>query len=127
MKSLKAFFLALLMLSLGSVAFAADDAAPATDSPKININTADASQLALLPRIGPKVAQSIVDYREANGPFRKATDLLQVKGIGDKSFELLRPYLVTEGRTTLTSKQKAPRSASSRARQSSSQPSSATQ
>ena len=77
----------------------------------VNINTADASQFALLPRIGAKAAERIVEYRKANGPFKKTTDLMQVKGIGDKSFETLSPYLTLDGKTTLTEKQHGPKRA----------------
>lgn len=77
--------------------------------PVININSATAEQLMLLPRIGEKTAAQIIEWREQNGPFKKTTDILQVKGIGDASYELLRPYLVLEGETTLSVKQKTPR------------------
>lgn len=83
--------------------------APASASGVVNINTADAAQLAFLPRIGEKAALRIIEYRKANGGFKKTTDLMQVKGVGEKSFELLRPYLTVDGKTTLTSKQQAPR------------------
>jgi competence ComEA-like helix-hairpin-helix protein len=48
----------------------------------ININRADAKQLGVLPGVGPVIAQLIVDFREANGPFTKLSDLERVKGIG---------------------------------------------
>lgn len=98
----------IMALLLTSVAAIADDAATSGQA-VININTADASQFALLPRIGPKAAGAIVAYRNENGPFKRTTDLMQVKGVGDKTFELLSPYLVLEGKTTLTSKQQGPR------------------
>lgn len=79
------------------------------EQPVININTATAEQLALLPRVGPKVAQRIIDWREQHGPFVKSTDLLQVRGIGAKSYELLEKYIVVEGETTLSTKQRVPR------------------
>lgn len=85
---------------------AADGAA---SQPVININSASAEQLMLLPRIGEKTAAQIVAWREQNGSFKKITDIMQVKGIGDASYELLEPYLVLEGETTLNVKQKAPR------------------
>lgn len=75
----------------------------------ININTADVAQLSLLPRIGEKAAQRIVDYRKEHGAFKKTTDLMQVKGVGEKSFEVLRPYLTVDGKTTLTEKQRGPK------------------
>ncbi len=62
----------------------------------ININTATAAELDRLPRIGPSIAQRIVEYREANGPFTKVEDLMRVKGIGPATFEQLRD-LITVG------------------------------
>jgi competence protein ComEA len=97
----------LLFGALG--AFAAEEAAPAKVAGVVNINTADASQIAYLPRIGAKTAERVVAWREENGQFKKATDLMQVKGISDKTFDLISPYLVLEGKTTLAAKQKAPR------------------
>ncbi|MCL4837106.1 MAG: ComEA family DNA-binding protein [Thermoanaerobaculia bacterium] len=76
---------------------------------KVNINTASVEQLQLLPRVGPAVAQRIVDHREKNGPFKAADDLLLVRGIGDKSLELLAPYVTTSGATTLAEKVRVPR------------------
>ena len=73
----------------------------------VNINTADAAQLALLPRVGPSVAQKIVDFRKENGPFKSAEDLMLVQGIGEKTFQLLKPYLAVSGETTLQEKVKA--------------------
>lgn len=77
--------------------------------PVININTATVEQLMLLPRIGEKTAGQIVAWRDQNGEFKKTTDILQVKGIGDASYEMLAPYLRVDGKTTLSVKQKAPR------------------
>lgn len=108
-KSLNIFAVALVLLSLASAAMA--DAAPSTAAPTgvVNVNTADASQLALLPRIGPKVAQRIIDYRTQHNAFKKASELMQVQGIGAKTFERLSQYVVVEGKTTLTSKVASPR------------------
>ncbi|HYR29906.1 MAG TPA: helix-hairpin-helix domain-containing protein, partial [Thermoanaerobaculia bacterium] len=75
----------------------------------VNINTADASQLALLPRVGEKSAQRIIEYRTQHGPFKKATDLMQVKGFGAKTFERVAPYVSLSGATTLKTKIKSPR------------------
>ena len=51
----------------------------------VNVNTADASTIAKeLDGIGPSKAQAIVEYRQKNGPFRAAEDLLKVEGIGQK-------------------------------------------
>ncbi len=53
----------------------------------IDFNRADASEIALLKGIGPVIAQRVVDYRNANGPFNGVEDLLSVKGIGPKTLE----------------------------------------
>jgi competence protein ComEA len=84
----------------------------AADGKKVNVNSADAAQLALLPRVGPSVAQRIVDYRKQNGPFKKPEDLMLVRGIGEKTFELLKPYVAVAGETTLKEKVHASRSGS---------------
>ena len=65
----------------------------AADAGKVNVNSASVEQLQLLPRIGPAVAQRIVEHREKNGPFKKVEDLLNVRGIGEKTFEKIRDRL----------------------------------
>ena len=84
----------------------------AAEGTKVNVNSADASQLALLPRVGPSIAQRIIDYRKENGPFKKPEDLMLVRGIGEKTFELLKPYVATSGETTLKEKVRASRAGS---------------
>lgn len=74
----------------------------------VNINTASVQQLQLLPRVGPALAQRVVEFREKNGPFKSPEELMRVKGIGEKSFALLKPYVTTTGATTLKEKVKAP-------------------
>lgn len=71
---------------------------------KVNINTATAEQLSLLPRVGPSVAERIIQFRDKNGRFKKPEDLLLVSGIGDRTFDLIRPYVSLEGETTLRDK-----------------------
>ncbi|MCJ7452265.1 MAG: helix-hairpin-helix domain-containing protein [Steroidobacteraceae bacterium] len=57
----------------------------------VNINSADAGTLAReLDGVGPAKAQAIVEYRQKNGPFKSAEDLLKVQGIGEKVFDLNR-------------------------------------
>ncbi len=65
----------------------------------ININTATKDELVALPGIGPAKAQAIVDYRKAHGPFKTVDDLKDVKGIGAKRFEKLKPELTVTGAT----------------------------
>lgn len=66
----------------------------------ININTATKDELIALPGIGPAKAQAIIDYRKAHGPFKTVDDLKDVKGIGAKRFEKLKPDLAVTGPTT---------------------------
>jgi len=70
----------------------------------VNINTASVAQLSLLPHVGAKAAQRIVDYRKTHGAFVQPTDLMQVKGISARLFERIDPYIVLDGSTTLRSK-----------------------
>lgn len=63
---------------------------------KININTASAQELATLPRIGPKKASAIIEYRNKNGKFQRIEDIMKVKGIGEKTFLRLKD-LITVG------------------------------
>jgi competence protein ComEA len=70
-------------------------------SGKVNINTATLEQLEMLPRIGTKTAQSIIEYRTQNGLFEKADDLTKVRGIGEKTVEELQNFIILKGATTL--------------------------
>jgi len=81
-----------LVLAVALTAFAPFEsyAASQTTAKKININTATSVELQELPRIGEKVAQKIIDYRNANGKFKSTTDLLKIKGIGEKIYELIK-------------------------------------
>ena len=108
-KSLPILIAVILITSIAGATFAADTTASASPSGVVNINTADVSQLQFLPRVGQKAAQRIIDYRTAHGPFQKATDLMQVKGFGSKTYEQLSTYIVLDGKTTLTQKVKSPR------------------
>ena len=70
-------------------------AAPAASAP-LNLNTATSAQLEALPGIGKATADRIVEYRQKNGGFKKAEELMNVRGIGEKNFLKLKT-LVTVG------------------------------
>ena len=76
-------------------AAAAKASAPTPESP-LNINTATQAQFEALPGLGAKVAERIIEYRQKNGNFKKVEDLMNVKGIGEKSFLKLKPLLVVQ-------------------------------
>ena len=107
-KSIHFLVAALVVLAVAGSAIAADNT-PAAPTGVVNLNTADAFQLSLLPRVGIKAAQRIVDYRREHGNFKKTSDLMQVKGFGEKTYQRLVPYLAVDGKTTLTQKVKSPR------------------
>ena len=75
----------------------------------VNINQAGLDQLMLLPRIGPSVAQRIVDHRDKNGQFKSKEDLMLVRGIGEATFTLIEPHISVSGETTLTKKVQVPK------------------
>ncbi|HDS09562.1 MAG TPA: helix-hairpin-helix domain-containing protein, partial [Firmicutes bacterium] len=60
---------------------------------KLNVNTASADELDDIPGIGPKTAQSIIEYREQNGPFKSLDELDNIPRIGPKTLEKIKPYL----------------------------------
>jgi comEA protein len=91
----------LVLLAVAAVVVAAEGG---SSKGVVNINTASAQQLQLLPRVGPALASRIIEFRETNGPFKRVEELVAVRGIGEKSLEQLRPYVVTKGDTTLKEK-----------------------
>lgn len=68
------------------------------DSGIVYVNTATVEELEQLPRIGPALAERIVAYREANGPFSALDDLGNVSGIGPAILEEIAPYVSFEAR-----------------------------
>ncbi len=71
-----------------------DEAPPATITFQIDVNTADWPEWTMLPSVGEVLAKRIVESRETNGPFRSHQDLLRVHGIGPRTLERLRPFLL---------------------------------
>lgn len=63
---------------------------------KINLNTASLAELDTLSGIGPAYAQRIIDYRETQGGFDAVEEIMNVKGIGEKTFEKIRDYITVE-------------------------------
>lgn len=59
----------------------------------INLNSASMTELMQLPKVGAKTAERIVAWRKAHGGFRRPEELMHVKGIGEKGFQRLKPYL----------------------------------
>jgi len=82
--------LAIALALFSSAAFAA-----------LNLNTATKEELIALSGIGPAKAQAILDYRTAHGAFKSVEELKDVKGIGAKRFEKLKPDLAVSGASTM--------------------------
>ncbi|MCA1562779.1 MAG: helix-hairpin-helix domain-containing protein [Acidobacteria bacterium] len=98
----------MLAATVGAPAVTADQAkakpAPAkpavTSASPVNINTASSSQIEVLPGIGARTAERIVEYRQKNGGFKKIEELMNVKGIGEKSFLKLKPLITVSADKT---------------------------
>jgi competence protein ComEA len=63
---------------------------------QVNINTASAKELENLAGVGPKYAKAIVDYRKKNGKFKKAEDIMKVKGIGKKTYAMNKTMIIVK-------------------------------
>ncbi|RKD24667.1 hypothetical protein BEP19_06010 [Ammoniphilus oxalaticus] len=70
--------------------------AGSADRALISINRADEGQLTQLPGIGPARAAAIIAYREEHGPFKRKEDLMEISGIGQKTFEKLRDLVAVD-------------------------------
>jgi competence protein ComEA len=62
----------------------------------VNINTATQTELETLPRIGPAIAQRIIEYRNADGPFNSIEEIKNVQGIGEATFEAIAPFITVK-------------------------------
>ena len=92
----------LLCLGAAMVLFA-ESSEPSAAPGKVNINTASVAELAYLPRLGAKVAARIVERRKEK-PFTRPEELMEVKGVGEKLFKELKPYVALSGPTSLAAK-----------------------
>ena len=73
----------------------------ATAAAPVNLNTATAEQLTTIPGVGAKTAERIIEYRQKNGGFKKVEDLMNVSGVGEKSFLKMKPLItVAAAKTT---------------------------
>ncbi len=63
----------------------------------ININTATAEELEELPRVGKATAARIIEWRDENGPFSRVEELLNIQGIGERTFERIKPHVTVGG------------------------------
>jgi comEA protein len=86
--------LVLALVASTGLALAAGKPAP---TGKVNINTATAQQLTVLPGVGEKLATRIVDYRQKSGGFKSVAELMNVQGIGEKNLAKIQAYLTTGG------------------------------
>lgn len=71
----------------------AADGMPEEESGPIDLNAATAAQLQELPGVGPKTAARILEYRRLHGPFRNIEALQQVRGVGERTVEKIRPQV----------------------------------
>jgi competence protein ComEA len=74
--------------------------ASASAAAVLNLNTATAAQLEALPGIGKSTADRIIEYRTKSGGFKKVEDLMNVRGIGEKSFLRLKPLITVSAPRT---------------------------
>ena len=66
----------------------------------VNINTASAEELQLLPGVGEKRAEAIIGIRKSKGGFQSVDELVAVKGLGEAMLDRLRPHVTLKGKTT---------------------------
>ena len=85
--------IALSAAAAGAQGRATAPKATTTAAAPVNLNTATMDQLATIPGIGVKTAERIIAYREKNGGFKKIEDLMNVSGVGEKSFLKMKPLI----------------------------------
>ena len=103
---MRTMFSALLVTVLTIAAVSAAHTQPekpaAAAKATVNLNTASVDQLADLPGVGKATAQRILEYRQKSGGFKKIEELMNVKGIGEKSFLKLKPLITVAAKTDKT-------------------------
>ena len=91
------FRIALLLVTLlalaGGHTYAQEPSHPASPGATLNLNSATLPQLEALPGVGRSTAERIIEYRQKNGGFKRIEDLMNVRGIGEKSFLKLKPLI----------------------------------
>jgi competence protein ComEA len=88
-----ALLVAALWAAPGDVAAQSAPPAAKAATAAVDLNTATAAQLETLPGIGARTAERIIEYREKNGGFKKVEELMNVRGVGEKSFLKLKPLV----------------------------------
>jgi competence protein ComEA len=102
-RSVRAFALTLLLLlGLGLAASPALSATGGDLSGVVNVNTATAEQLMLLPGIGEAKARAILERRKEQGGYKTVDELVEVKGIGAAALDKIRPFVAIQGKTSLS-------------------------
>ena len=69
---------------------------PKAGKKKIDLNSASAYQLELLPGIGPVLSLRIINHRETKGKFQKIEDVMKISGIGPKTFEKIKDLITVK-------------------------------
>ncbi|MCP4115647.1 MAG: helix-hairpin-helix domain-containing protein [Desulfobacteraceae bacterium] len=88
-KKCQALFIAVIALFIFTLPAIASEG-------KVNINTATEKELCTLKRVGPKYAKAIIEYRNREGAFNTPGDIIKVKGIGRKTFEVNKAIIVVK-------------------------------
>jgi competence ComEA-like helix-hairpin-helix protein len=91
------------MIAFTGISYAQDSDGGPTDIwiGQVNINSAGVEEVQQIPGMDNELSASIVEFREANGPFSSISDLLKVRGLDEKKLSFIKGYISLEGDTTL--------------------------